>query len=172
MRELRDLVKITKSHDYREFKEFIRSEYDMANVHEDEEMVFFNDVPKHWQKAYLKVTWPMPRTERLLMNIASQDVLEYSYQKWGFLPGNVVLTFYNAPLQRALMVLKCLKEHPGAEAELAMVRRNNVNLLKAWLEKYHSLSEDSERYLEEHPEVQSLKSEYVNYTLMRQAEQL
>ena len=166
----KNLIEILKSNDYRGFKELLGSD-EIGKVSENEEMEFFKTAPVHWQKAYLRVTWLRPQAEKCLMITGSPEILKWSYKEWGFWRENVLWAFFTASPSTATKVLKCFDEYPGAEAELAMVRRNNINLLKAWLEKYHSLSEDSERYLEEHPEVQSLKSEYVNYTLMRQAQQ-
>jgi hypothetical protein len=166
----KSLIDILKNEDYRGFKEFLRSD-NIAKVLENEEMEFFKTAPEHWQKAYLKVMWVRPQAEKCLMISGTQDVLKWSYKEWGFWRENVLWAFFTASPSTALKVLKCFDEYPGADAELAMIRRNDLNLLKAWLEKYHSLSEDSERYLEEHREAQTLKSEYVNYTLTRQAQQ-
>lgn len=166
----KSLIDILKNGDYRGFKEFIRSDK-MGHVRESEEIEFFKTAPEHWQKAYLKVMWPQPHSEKCLMITGTQEVLKWSCREWGFWRENVLWAFFTASPSIASKVLKCFDEYPGADAELAMIRRNDVNLLKVWLEKYHTLSEDSERYLEERPEAQSMKSEYVDYTLARQARQ-
>ena len=167
----KSLIDILKSRDYLGFKEFLHSD-NMGKVRSNEEMEFFKTAPEHWQKAYLKVMWPLPQSEKCLMIAGSESLLKWSYKTWGFWRENVLWAFFTASPATCLKVFKCYDEYPGAEAELAIIRRNDVSLLRVWLEKFHSLGEDAERYLEERREAQTLKSEYVNYTLARQAEQL
>lgn len=167
---MENLIDILKNEDYRGFKAFIRSDK-IARVSCNEELEFFKTAPEHWQKAYLNTMWMQPQSERCLMITGSQDVLRWSYKSWGFWRENVLWAFSTASPSTCLKVLMCYDEYPGAEMELAMIRRNDLQLLKVWLEKYHELGEDAERYLEEQPRAAALKNEYINYVISRQVDE-
>ena len=138
----RSLVSILKEDDYQGFRQFLRDH--IGNVSEQEEIEFFKKAPEHWKRAYIKRIWPQPVSERCLMISGGKEALQLLYDMWGFWQENLLWVFENGSVDACLRVLYCLTSNPGEEAEIAMLHRNDVELLREWLKKFRSLSEGGE----------------------------
>lgn len=164
----KNLISILKEGDYQKFKSLMLSS-GAGSISEHDEVEFFKIAPEAWKKRYVNTIWPQPASERCMMISGSMEVLQLSYSMWGFWQENVLWVFENGSVAACLRVLRCLTSNPGEDVEIAMLHRNDVDLLRSWLEKFHSLREEGERLLAESVGLQSLKSAYIDYTLEKES---
>lgn len=155
------MISILKEGNYQKFRSLLRS----SAVSEADEVEFFKTAPETWKKLYVRTVWPQPASERCMMVSGDLEVLRLSYEMWGFWQENLLWVFENGTNNACIRVLRCLTSNPGTDVEVAMLHRNNVELLKEWLKKFRSLSEDGEKLLEESVGLQSLKRAYIEYAL-------
>ncbi len=155
-----DLMEILQEKNRAKFEMFLRS-LENGQVSEEDEADFFKEAPQDWLSDYLDVTFPQKASERVLMVVGSDTLLQKSHDLWGFWDENVHWVFASGTHSVCERVLSCMKSAPGYEAEELMLRRNSRDLLVLWLEKFKSLSEDGERIICEDNSLQELKNLYI-----------
>ena len=157
-------MEILKENDLQKLVSFLKSE-NCTNLPDSAVIEFFKQAPKDWILTYLDFSYPCPGAERYLMSFADADVLQKSYRNWGFFNRNIISVFKKGSISTCQNVLNCLTLKPSVDVELAVIERNDTDLFKAWLEKFDTLEEDSERYLHERVSLRLLKNIYIEYQI-------
>lgn len=162
----KSILDMLKEQNLEEFKAFVISDQ-IAQVDDNEEVEFFKSAPAEWQEVYLDKMWPKPKSERCLMITCDKNLLKLTHDSWGFWGENLIWALQSRPVAQCRVILSCLTDNPGEEAEIAMLRRNDTDMLHIWLRKFKSLSNAGEQFMENSLELQTLKSEYINMMLSK-----
>lgn len=163
--EEKNILNLLKEQDWEQFTAFVNSE-DIALVDDNEEVEFFKIAPEKWQRAYLEKMWPKPKTERCLMVTGNRELLKLTHDNWGFWEENLIWVLQSRPITQCRVILSCLTDNPGEEAEIAMLQRKDTEMLHMWVRKFRSLSDEGEKFLDSLG-LQLMKSEYINIVLSK-----
>ncbi len=155
-----NLLTILKEKSRINYENFLKT-MEVGKVTAEEEAEFFKTAPDDWIADYISVTYPQPASERILMVSGSEETLKKSYDLWGFWDENVNWAFACSTEKVCKRIISCMSYYPGYEAENLMLNRNSNDLLKLWVEKYKTLSEESEKRLHEELKLAGLKESYI-----------
>lgn len=161
------LLDLLEQRDENAFKAFIAST-EIESITEEEETQFMLFAPTKLVELYVSNVYLFPASERFLMlDVKFNKALKIYGKLWGLYSENVLWAFQNASIVSCHVVLSCLNSYPGAEVEIAMLKRESVPLLNSWLKKFHELSESGERLLHEDITLSLLKSVYIEQQICR-----
>lgn len=161
------LLTILKEKDFPQYLRFIKK-MDIGKITEEEETEFFKTAPEDWRYNYICVTYPRVAAEKCLMLNGTLETLKKTYELWGFWEENVNWLFLSAGHETCKKVLSCITNRPSAEAEVLMLKRNSRELLTMWLNKYHCLSDEGEKLINEDFSLYQLKNFYIDQQLEEQ----
>ena len=159
-----NLLDILKENDSSKYLQFLQT-MDLGKITEEEETEFFKKAPEDWCYNYICVTYPRVSSERCLMLKATSQTLQKSYDLWGFWDENINWMFLSAGHETCKKVLSCITYRPSEEAEVLMLKRNSRELLIMWLNKYHYLSEEGEKLINEDFSLYQLKNFYIGHQI-------
>ncbi len=166
MKKSKTLCEYLTEGDYASFLRFVHSSSVLA-IDETDECDFYRDAPERWAKTLLNSHAPSPAVERVIMLYHSSEMISFTNIKWIFYPSSMTWAFSEAPIDVAEKVLDALHYKPNSEIEVAMLKRADLELLKAWLDKFHYLDEDAEALINEDPNLSGLKSYYIDRAIAR-----
>jgi len=152
--------------DYAEFVRFLHSSK-MNMVASDDEVYFYINAPEEWIEALLSSYAPSRRAERAILQYRSEKILNFSSSLWRLYPQTIIWALREGSPEEAEKIVNVLPDKPSPEAEVAMLRRSELELFKLWLEKFGELEDDAERLINEDPNLASLKSHYIDWELSR-----
>lgn len=160
--EKKSLMGFLRQKDYAGFIKYME-DVRPEDISPKDEAAFFRKAPKIWLWSYLQVSSPLPAAERILMTARPLYFVELTCQIWGLYIENTVWAFEEGSDELCSVIIRCLRFVPSVEVEKAMLNRHNERLFRQWLDKFSSLSEEGERMLEEHTDLQTFKSVYIEH---------
>jgi hypothetical protein len=160
------LVSFLNRNDFAGFKVFLRRSK-RETIDTNDENIFFINAPKPWLRAFLKVHWPGILSERILLVLYDSELITLSYHKWGMLyQDNIIWAFEEGPAVACERIIDLL-DQSDPTLEEALLKRNDFHLFDLWLAKFHTLSEDAERLLNEAYELMPIRQHYIDHQLAR-----
>lgn len=147
--------------DYSAFARFLQT----SQIHQisgDDEYDFFVNAPEHWAEALVSAVAPSRRAEKAIVKYQPQGVLDLLVSLWKPYPRTILWAFKEGSPEDALKVVNALRDKPAEEAEVALVKRGELELFKLWIEKFGELDEEAEKLLNEDPQLTALKSYYID----------
>ena len=150
--------------DYSAFLRFVHGN-NVLGVTEADECDFYRNAPHAWAKTLLNSHAPSKEVERVIFNYHSAELIAFCDAKWKIYPDSLLWAFEEAPADVAEKVLQAIRHKPSKEVEIAMLKRNDLELLKAWLEKFRTLDDESEAVINDDAQLSSLKSYYIDYVI-------
>lgn len=166
MKKSKTLCEYLTEGDYASFLRFIHSSHVLA-IEETDECDFYRNATKRWAKTLLNSHAPSPAVERVIMLYHSSEMISFTAIKWNLYPSSLIWAFAEAPIDVAQKVLDALRYKPATEVEVAMLKRADLELLKAWLDKFNTLDEESEALINDDQNLSSLKSYYIDRAIAR-----
>jgi len=152
--------------DYSGFMAFIQSSK-ISNISAEDEYDFYTNAPAQWAEMLISVQAPSRRGEKAIIKYQNKEVLSLVVSLWKFYPRTILWAFREGTAEEAEKVLYALNDKPSSEAEVAMLRRGELELFKLWLEKFGELEDEAEKLINEDPNLASIKSHYIDWELSR-----
>ncbi len=161
MSKMKTLCEYLAEGDYSAFLRFVHSN-NVLGVTEADECEFYRNATKCWAKTLLNWHAPSQCVERVIVTYQPEDLLSFLDIKWHLYPQTLLWAFNEAPTDVAEKVLNVLQRKPDRDVEMAMLKRGELELFKTWLDKFHSLDEESEALINDDVNLSSLKSYYID----------
>lgn len=162
------LMGLLQQRDFAMFKKLLlQGTETLLQTDSNDEARFFAKAPVQWLSLYLDNISPSPKAERVLMLKRCKKLFEQSCYNWGIFDENMTYAIQECSIKLCIIIIKNLRTKPTANAEIAMLNRNNIQLFCLWLSKFDELSEDAERMLEERTDLQTFKTMYINWHYLK-----
>ena len=160
------LLDILAEGDYAKLMQFAHSSA-IHDINDNDAATFYREAPDEWKKTLLNACEPGFEAEKAIVAYGNDALVHLLRVRHGLYPKTILWAFKDADTESAERVLSCLKHKPSEEVEIAMLKRGELELFKAWVIKFGDLEDDSEKMLCEDIKLATLKSWYIDRQIQK-----
>ena len=147
---------------YTAFKKFVSEQKNHEEVDENVVVYIYTTYQGKWVTTLLSHL--KPSSEKVVHAILSyqpQSVVEQWKKKWGISEDDAVAVMRDGTRLEAQKLIKALSSKISVKAEIEMLKRDDLDLLQAWILKFGNLEGDSEALLNDDPKLSTLLNYYM-----------
>ena len=137
---------LLKIRDYQELLEALRSDVVIST---EDAVKFYATASEEWKQTLLNARPPSPEVEKAVITYGNEDTVHLLGVLYGLYEQTIEWALREGSTEIAKKVVSCLKKRPNLCAEELLIRRNEPQLFKMYVEKFCYLEYHGEQLLKQ-----------------------
>lgn len=147
---------------YTAFKKFVSEQKNHEGIDENVVVYIYTTYQGKWVTTLLSHLKPSSeKVVHALLSYQPQSVVEQWKKKWGITEDDAVAVMRDGSRLEAQKLIKALSSKISVATEIEMLKRDDLDLLRAWILKFGNLEGDSEALLNDDPKLSTLLNYYM-----------
>ncbi len=147
---------------YTAFKKFLSEQKNHEGIDENVVVYIYTTYQGKWVTTLLSHLKPSSeQVVHAILTYQPQSVVEQWKKKWGITEDDAIAVMRDGSRLEVQKLIKVLSSKISVATEMEMLKRDDIDLLRAWILKFGVLEMDSEILLNDEQRLQSLLRYYM-----------